>query len=606
MTTTMEARTAVPTSLPTNGYHKMLFSNWNFFSPSTDSRQNADAAPTISLLESYFSFLRSLLPGYRQDKSSSSLSQKMSKTSGVATKPQSTTEDVIRGENTFDIPYTDLLTWLFKSDYDHDRKILVDALHPERFITTNQAKSMVRSLIGGLRSIGVKPGDSVCVHSFNDILYPIVALAIIGVGARFVGTNPGYTVFELNHHLKMSQTNFVISQPSLMQTIAEAAEQVGIPKANIVAFNDEKTAKQTILGLFASSGTTGLPKVIALSHYAWVAGTVLLPEALERPYTVRRLMFLPAFHAFAGPLTVLMPIKMGQATYLLPRFDLAAFCEAAEKFEINETAVAPPCLQAFIKTSEARQRQLKGLRRVWCGGAPMNIKLQVESRNLFAEDAEIVNIWGMTEIGITVAMRYDDIDRTGAVSKLLANTEGRIINDDGANVTLTGGQGEVQIRSPQVSLGYFGNEKATAETFISDGWVRTGDVGYFQDSKLYLLDRKKEIIKVRGWQVAPAELEAVLISHPEIRDAAVIGIKAGSDGEEHEVPRAYVVRMPGTDISEDEVKAFVLGKLAKYKALDGGVFFVEAIPKSNTGKILKKIIRTDWLGQEQKKPVLQS
>ncbi|KAF3927120.1 S-dihydroxybenzoyltransferase [Arthrobotrys entomopaga] len=552
----------------------------------------------------------------------------------MAPHTEDTDEPTMRGENTYAIPHIDLLTWLFSNDqYDHDKPIFVDANHPERSMSTNEAKKMVKRMIAGLKSIGVKPGDAVCIHSFNDIFYPIIFLAIIGVGGIFVGTNPGYTVFELNHHLRISHSKFVIAQPGLMGNLKVAAELVGIDASNIIAFDtpgqtihegdglrsfkellgcgehewiefdDENTAKTTLMGLFASSGTTGMPKVIAISHFAWVAGSVLLRDNLERPYEVKRLMCLPSFHGFAAPLTIGVPLRMGQTTFILPRFELNPFCDAVENHGINETAVAPPCLQAFLKLPPETKKKLESIKRVWCGGAPMNIKLQTESRNCFAPDAEIVNIWGMTEIGISVGLRYDEIDRTGSASKLLPNTEARIINDSGTNVTHTGEEGEIQVRTPQSSLGYFGNAEATAETFLENGWVRTGDVAYFRDGLLYILDRKKEMIKVRGWQVAPAELEAVLVLHPGIKDAAVIGIKVGGDDDEHEVPRAYVVRMEGGNITEDEVKKFVSSKLSKYKALDGGVFFVGQIPKLPSGKILKKIIRAEWLTKEEQKPL---
>ncbi|KAF3903384.1 S-dihydroxybenzoyltransferase [Dactylellina cionopaga] len=547
---------------------------------------------------------------------------------------EDTGEPIMRGEKTHEIPHIDLLTWLFSNDaYDHTKTIFVDAIRPERSMSTEDVKSMVKSMIGGLKSTGVKPGDAVCIQSFNDIMYPVMFLAIIGAGGRFVGTNPGHTILELDHHLRISHTKYIIAQPSLMGNIKQAAAQIGIDSKNIIAFDtegqvlkiedgirsykellkhgqedwisfsDEKIAKQTIMGLFASSGTTGLPKVISISHYAWVAGSILLREVLERPYEVKRLMCLPSFHGFAAPLTIGVPLRLGQTTYILPRFELEAFCNAAANNQINETAVAPPCLQAFLKSPPETQNKLKTIKRVWCGGAPLNIKLQAEARNCFSDDAEIVNIWGMTEIGITVGMKYDDVDHSGAASKLLANTEARIVDDLGVNVTHSGEQGEVQIRTPQSSLGYLGDEKATNETFIANGWVRTGDVAYFRDGKLYILDRKKEMIKVRGWQVAPAELEAVLVSHPGIKDAAVIGITVGTDGELHEVPRAYIVRMEGSEITGDEVKEFILSKLSRYKALEGGVFFVDAIPKSAAGKILKKIIRAEWLATEEKKPL---
>ncbi|KAK6529779.1 hypothetical protein TWF281_008938 [Arthrobotrys megalospora] len=547
---------------------------------------------------------------------------------------EDTGEPVMRGEKTHEIPFTDLLTWLFGNEtYDHNKTIYADALNPERSMTTLEVETKVKSLIGGLRSIGVQPGDAVCIHSFNDIMYPILFLAIIGCGAAFVGTNPGYTAFELEHHFKISGTKFIFVQPSLSKNVNEAAQATSIPRDRIFAFdtggqqfneqdelrsfkellehdkedwlkfNDEHSAKTTLMGLFASSGTTGLPKVIALSHYAWVAGSVILREPLERPYEVKRLMCLPSFHGFAAPLTIGVPLRLGQTTYIMPRFDLEVFANSSAMYGINETAVAPPVLQAFLKSPPKTQNKLKTIKRIWCGGAPLNVKLQTEARSCFAEDSEIVNIWGMTEIGITVGMKYDDIDRTGAASKLLANTEARIVNDFGANVTHTGEQGEVQIRTPQCCSGYWGNSEATEELILRNRWVRTGDVAYFKDGKLYIMDRKKEMIKVRGWQVAPAELEAILVSHPRIKDAAVIGIKVGTEDDEHEVPRAYVVPIEVGGITEAEVKDFILSKLSKYKALDGGVYFVDTIPKSPAGKILKKIIRAEWLSKEEQKPI---
>ncbi|KAF3937645.1 S-dihydroxybenzoyltransferase [Dactylella cylindrospora] len=522
-------------------------------------------------------------------------------------------EEIMKGDKKHDIPHVDLLTWLFGNDnYDHNKPIYIDALNPGKSISTNEAKSIVRSMIGGLRSLGVMPGDAVCIHSFNDL------------SSELGGNSSGSTVLELAHHLRISETRFIIAQPRLMDVIQEAAAQVGISEENIISFNadnekapedgpfrsyfvlkmhkeedwihfdDEFTAKNTVMGLFSSSGTTGLPKVIAISHYAWVAGSILLEDVLSRPYEVKRLMCLPTFHGFAAPLTVGVPIRMGQTTYILPRFEMKQFCQVVEDNEITDTAVVPPCLQAFVKSSLEKPDQLRSLRRIWCGAAPLNVKIQNEVIKLFADDAEIVNIWGMTEIGITVGMKYEEADRTGAASKLLANTEAKIINDKGENVTFTKEKGEIFIRTPQVSLGYFRNEEASKETFLPSGWVRTGDIAYFSDGKLYIVDRKKELIKVRGWQVAPAELEGVLMSHPDIRDAAVIGVKTGK-GDDDEAPRAYVVRQEGSAITEEQIKEFILTKLSKYKALDGGVIFVESIPRSPAGKILKKIIRSEWL-----------
>ena len=232
-----------------------------------------------------------------------------------------------------------------------------------------------------------------------------------------------------------------------------------------------------------------------------------------------------------------------------------------------------------------------------CGGAPLGKGPQGRFEDLLG-GAPMTQVWGMTEGTCIVTMlKWDEHDHTGSSGRPIANLDIKIIDDNGKDITAYDTVGELCIRGPTVFPGYFENPEANKGSFDEDDFFHSGDVGYCDGkSKLfYIVDRKKELIKVRGFQVAPGELEAVLLMHPDIVDAAVIGVPA-PDTRDGELPRAYVVRRPGTDaskLSEKDVIDFAGEKLVKYKRLDGGVKFVDVIPKNASGKILKRILREE-------------
>ncbi|KAF2200694.1 amp dependent CoA ligase [Delitschia confertaspora ATCC 74209] len=522
-----------------------------------------------------------------------------------------------------DIPTQDILSWHFDNpQYDIDKPIYLDAANPERKISAREGKSLIRKIAAGLRKHGLKRGDCVVVASFNDLYYPILALGIIAAGGVFTGSNPGYTAYEIAHHINITHAKFVICQPEIVKPILDAKHDV--PKSNIFMFdtdgqaipsgfqswttllnqgeadwhrfNDLETAANTTAMLLFSSGTTGLPKAVQLSHQNLVAQHTLVLENQPVPYEVRRLIALPLFHAASTPVGVITPFRAGQAAYIMRRFELEPFLAAIERYKITELGIVPPIAVAIIMSPISKKYSLRSIRKAACGAAPLGKGPQARLKALLALEAPFTQVWGMTETSCVASMfgafEHDD---TGSVGRMLPNMDVKLVDDDGKDITAYGRRGEICIRGPLVSKGYFENPEANSRDWDSERFFHTGDIGYCDEKTglWYIVDRKKELIKVRGFQVAPAELEATLLSHPSIIDSAVIGVKVSTNSEEPiEIPRAYVILRPGAPKpTEQEVIDYCAERLAKYKKLEGGVAFVEMIPKTASGKILKRVLR---------------
>lgn len=532
---------------------------------------------------------------------------------------------MFKAERSASIPNKDLISWTFddnKSDQDEPRYI--NATDPSKSISLKQARSIIRKLVAGFHAAGLKQGDCVCLHSFNDIYYSLMFLGIIAAGGIFAGTNPSYTEFELVHHIKTSNTKFLITEPEMLDNILAAAKTSGIPQSNIwifdvlgqkiprgfksfkdlmnhgekdwVRFNNERTAKETTAARLFSSGTTGLPKAVVLSHYNLVAQHTLVFEVESPPWDQRRLLCLPMFHAACVPIAHTSILRGGQVGIVMRRFELESFLANIEKFEITDLGVVPPIAIAIIMSGLGKKYSMKSVRSVSCGAAPLGKESQDRLRQLLPEGTTVMQVWGMTETSCVGSMfYYPEDDETGSVGRMLPGLDVKVIDDDGKDITAYDTRGELCIRGPTITQGYFENSKANAESFDAQGFFKTGDIVYCdgKSKKWYVVDRKKELIKVRGFQVAPPELESVLLSHPQIVDAAVIGVKDPLDRDvEH--PRAFVVKRQvpgGTSLDEKAVKEFCAPKLAKFKELTGGVRFLDTIPKNASGKILKRVLR---------------
>ncbi|KAJ5502786.1 AMP-dependent synthetase/ligase [Penicillium fimorum] len=525
------------------------------------------------------------------------------------------------------LPTSDLLSYIFdEPTYDQDQPIYVDVSNPARSISCNQARKLVRQLIAGLRESGLEKGDCVLIHSFNDISYSILVLAIIGAGGIYTGSNPSYTPHELAHHIRASESKFLFSEPEIVDSLLRAAGEVNVPEQNIWAFdnlgqsipngmrswkellkvgeedwarfNDLETCQQTTAARLFSSGTTGLPKAVTITHYNLIAQHEVVHGANSRPYSMSRVIAVPIFHAAVAPVTHISTLKAGVVIYLMRRFDLETYLSTVEKYNITDLTMVPPIVIAILMSPLSRKKPyLQNARMAGCGAAPLDKNVQARFRSLMGDNKPFTQVWGMTETcSIATNFPYPEHDDTGSVGRLVPNLEAKLIDENGENISAFDVRGELCVRGPTITPGYFNNPEANAEGFDSEGWFKTGDIAYCDQRtrKWYIVDRRKELIKVRGFQVAPPEIEAALLSHPQIVDAAVIGITF--PGSDTEYPRAYVVRRPGEagcKLTEAEIQEYVLTRLAKYKALTGGVKFVGAVARNPSGKILKRVLRED-------------
>ncbi|OAL51592.1 acyl-CoA synthetase [Pyrenochaeta sp. DS3sAY3a] len=461
-------------------------------------------------------------------------------------------------------------------------------------------------------------------------MYPMVFLGGVGAGGVFSGTNPAYRVAEMRHHIRTAQVKFFIVEPELLDVVVEGATAEGIPKERIFVFNvrgqpvpdgfrswewllshgeedwikinDLETLKTTDVARLTTSGTTGLPKTACQSHYnatSYHAMTVSISEG-KIPWTSKNISPLPMFHVATVPAVHASPFRSGHPIWILRRFELEPYLAAIEKHQITNLGMVPPLVIAIINSPLTKKYSLKSVRSVGVGAAPLDAGSQRRLRELCAPDCKCTQVWGMTETTSAITLfYYPEADDSGSVGRLMPNTDIKLVDEEGKDITAFDVRGEACVRGPTVVRAYHNNLKANAETWDEDGYLHTGDILYCDSKtkKWYIVDRKKELIKVRGFQVAPPELEAVLLEAVDrIVDVAVIGL-AAKPGSDTESPRAYVVRKPGTNITEEEVKGLIKEKLAAYKQLTGGVVFLDEIPKSPSGKILKRVLR-EWAEAE--------
>lgn len=272
---------------------------------------------------------------------------------------------------------------------------------------------------------------------------------------------------------------------------------------------------------------------------------------------------------------------------------MATWLQNIERFEITESNMVPMMVVQILTSGMASPKVFRSVRNAWSGAAPLDKALQARFKKLLRDDAPFNQVWGMSETSCIATMNFfPKYDPTGSVGWFVPTLDAKIVDDDGNDISDWGARGELCVRGPIIVNGYFENPEANARDWDEDGYFHTGDIAYAagpENRRIYIVDRKKELIKVRGFQVAPAELEAVLLEHPHVTDAAVIGIQHSK--ESSELPRAYLVKRDGAELSEEEIFDFSSERLAKYKRLDGGIKFIEEIPKNASGKILKNHLR---------------
>ncbi|MGW3244515.1 4-coumarate--CoA ligase family protein [Streptomyces sp. NPDC001070] len=486
-----------------------------------------------------------------------------------------------------------------------DRPALIDGVEGTT-LTYAQLDSFTRRIAAALAESGLRKGDVLALHSPNTIAYPAVFYGATRAGAAVTTVHPLATAEEFARQLRDSGASWIVTVSPLLETARKAAEQAGGVREILVC--DSAEGHRSVLDLLGStapepeiafdpaedlaalpysSGTTGVPKGVMLTHRNIATNLAQLDPTLSMGPGHRILAVLPFFHIYG--LTALMnaPLRKGATVVVLPRFDLEQFLKAVETHRVQGLFVAPPIVLALAKHPAVATHDLSSLEYVLCSAAPLDAELaQACSKRLGLPP--ILQAYGMTELSPgTHVVPLDARDAPpGAVGKLLPSTEMRIVPLD--EDTASDGTGEIHIRGPQVMKGYLGRPEETSAMIDDEGWLHTGDVGRVDaDGWLHVVDRVKELIKYKGYQVPPAELEAVLLTDPRVADAAVIGVV---DDDGNEIPKAYVVPQQGSALTPDEVIAHVAGQVAPYKKVRR-VEFTDAIPRAASGKILRRELR---------------
>jgi acyl-CoA synthetase (AMP-forming)/AMP-acid ligase II len=335
-----------------------------------------------------------------------------------------------------------------------------------------------------------------------------------------------------------------------------------------------------------SSGTTGLAKGVMLTHRNLVSNIEQTLATVELSDVDAFAAVLPFFHIYGMQLLMNMGLRVGATIVTMPRFDLEQFLSLHQEHRLTRAFVAPPMVLALAKHPIVDTYDLSALRWILSAAAPLSADLAIECGQRVG--CEVVQGYGMTELSPVSHATPSGMFKPGSVGVTVPDTEVMIVDPATGSPLGVGDDGEVWVRGPQVMKGYLDNEAATKETIDDDGWLHTGDVGHVDaDGYLFVVDRLKELIKYKGFQVPPAELEALLLTNPHIADAAVIGL---GDDDAGEIPAAYVVLKQGHDITAAEIQRFVAGRVASYKQVRK-VSFIDAIPKSPSGKILRRVLR---------------
>jgi acyl-CoA synthetase (AMP-forming)/AMP-acid ligase II len=504
------------------------------------------------------------------------------------------------------------------SKYGNDTA-LTDAL-TERTYTYAEVKQESYLLATALSKRGIKKGDVIAIYSNNVIEYPLVMYACSILGCILSTINPSYTAPELIHHINDSGAVLLFTRDYLLpyvqqcqavckhlkrvvlidplrpvagseyyhQLIASTGYKIKVPK---VTYN----CKQDTVLLPYSSGTTGLPKGVELTHYNLVANVLQrMQDQYDNP--VRNecvLAVLPFYHIFGNTVSMNCSLWRGCNVVVLPSFVPDVFCRCIEKYQIHVIQIVPPIANYLAKSADTSKYNFSSLKILHCAAAPLSAIQQAEVQAKFPF-LIMKQGYGLTETSPGTHGHETGKVRNGSIGKLMANMEALLVDPDTGKEVAPGinNRGELWLRGPNVMKGYWRNEKATKATVDQDGWLHTGDVAVVdEDGYFYIVDRIKELIKVKGLQVAPAELEGILLSHKEIEDAAVIPIPHPRSGE---LPRAYVSLKQGSKLTEEDIKAFVAKQVARHKHLDGGVVILrdgDKIPKSPSGKILRRELK---------------
>jgi acyl-CoA synthetase (AMP-forming)/AMP-acid ligase II len=484
------------------------------------------------------------------------------------------------------------------------------------FLTYKQLKESVNAFAAILKTRGLNPGDVLCILAPNCIQYPVAMFGAIRAGLAVTTVNPTYLEHEVLFQLQDSKSKCIVYWPAFEGLARAAGASAGIDPSMYFEFNDFGTINGSNIGhtiqqlveegknlvpglkfeepstpsittayLCYSSGTTGRSKGVETTHDNMVFNVHQLEpmETISESDSV--LAMLPFFHIYANMIILHYCLWKRTTIYVMTKFDFIDYLTFIQDLKITTSHIVPPVALALSKHPVVDKYNLKSLKRLVSGAAPLG--QEITSALSARIGVRIRQAYGMTETTPLVTYTPENDFCEGSSGILAPGIEAKIVDAEGNELGIDE-PGELLLKGRNIMKGYLGNLDATNETLVN-GWLRTGDVVKVnKDGHYFIVDRIKELIKYKGFQVPPAELEALLLTHPDIADAAVIGIP---DEEAGELPKAFVVLKEKHSAAAEEIQEFVAGKVNRNKKLRGGVEFISAIPKSASGKILRRMLK---------------
>ena len=499
-----------------------------------------------------------------------------------------------------DVSITDYV--LRKADEVSDKPAFIDGA-TGRIVTFAELKDQIQRFAGALSNRGFSIGSTLALIAPNIPEYAVVFHGCGVAGGTVTTVNPTYGAEEVRFQLLDASATILVTIEAAMPIALKAIEGTDVKEIIVIGQHENATPLAEVLQadpidqvevdlanhhvvLPYSSGTTGLPKGVMLTHRNLVANLCQCESAIPYDQDSSGLAALPFFHIYGMQVLMNGLLANGCTVISMPRFDLIQALELIQEHRITHFFAVPPMILALAKQPIIDQYDLSSLELVMSGAAPLGAELSEEAATRI--QCDVIQGYGMTELSPVSHMTPPGQYRPGSVGVTVPNSECRIVDPETGEDKAVGEEGELWVRGPMVMEGYLNNPKATEETIDNDGWLHTGDVAVIDEFEhVYIVDRVKELIKYKGFQVPPAELEALIISHPAVADVAVIGIP---DDESGELPKAFVTLKPDMEVSEIEIRDFVAEKVATYKQIRM-VEFIDEIPKSPSGKILRRFLR---------------
>jgi 4-coumarate--CoA ligase len=502
-----------------------------------------------------------------------------------------------------EIPDITITAHVLRKASEHpDRAALIDG-SSGRTYTFSQLSEMIHRFAGGLRAHGFGKGDVLALMAPNLPEYAIVFHGVAVAGGTVTTVNPTYGAEEVRFQLRDAGATMLVTIGMFAGTAREAIEGTGVDEIMTLDGSEGTTSaldllaadpieqvpvdpREQVVVLPYSSGTTGLPKGVMLTHRNLVANALQTEPCINPVDDEVVLAFLPFFHIYGMSVLMNLALSMGATVVTMSRFDLEQSLELTQRYHVTRFYAVPPVVLALAKHPLVDQYDLSSVIQIFSGAAPLGAELAADASKRVG--CEVVQGYGMTELSPVSHCTVEGDFRPGTSGITVGSTEIRLVDPETGEDRDVGEKGELWVRGPQVMTGYLNNEEATRNTIDADGWLHTGDIAVLDEhDHVSIVDRVKELIKYKGFQVPPAELEALLVAHPKVADVAVIGVP---DDEAGELPKAFVVAQPGVELTAEELQEYVAGHVAGYKKIRI-VEFVDEIPKSPSGKILRRLLR---------------